>query len=124
MIKPVPLDINEGMVSTHRERELDVGRKEITTDRAMEALVSAGAKMRKNAETAREMAEAISGDKSVTGVTYRQRYSDDAAKLEAVAAKRMDEAMNAVLGEIGRVSKAINPAPPSDKIRRHKSDKH
>ena len=48
-------------------------------------------------------------------MTYRQRYSDDAAKREAVAAKRMDEAMNAVLGEIGRVSKAISPAPPSDK---------
>jgi methionyl-tRNA synthetase len=55
------------------------------------------------------------GDKTVMGVSYRQRYSDDAAKLEAVAVKRMEEAMNAVFGEIGRVTKTINPAPPSDK---------
>jgi hypothetical protein len=115
MIKPIPLDIHEGQIAHHRERERAAGRKEIEDDRALEALVSAGAKMRKNAETAREMAEAISADKTVAGVTYRQRYADDTAKLEAIAAKRMDEAMNAVLGEIGRLSKTITPATPSDK---------
>jgi hypothetical protein len=111
MIKPIPLDIHEGQIAHHRERERAAGRKEIEDDRALEALVSAGAKMRKNAETAREMAEAISADKTVAGVTYRQRYADDTAKLEAIAAKRMD----AVLGEIGRLSKTITPATPSDK---------
>ena len=115
MTKPIPLDIHEGQIAHHRERERAAGRKEIEDDRALEALVSAGAKMRKNAETAREMAEAISADKTVAGVTYRQRYADDTAKLEAITAKRMDEAMNAVLGEIGRLSKTITPATPSDK---------
>jgi hypothetical protein len=122
MIKELPLDIHEGLVSHHRERELAAGRKQLENDKALEALVSAAAKMRKNASTAREMAEAISADKSVTGVTYRQRYSDDVAKLEAVAAKRMDDAMNATFGEIGRVSAAINPAPRATSIWHRRSD--
>lgn len=110
MIKDVPLDINEGMLTRFRVR--DPQTREFVSDAAIDHLVSAAAAMRANAETARSLAEAISADRSFSGQAGRQRFPADATKLFMKAENKITEAMKVAFTELARVEKSIRPGAP------------
>jgi hypothetical protein len=110
-IKEVPLSIHEATISRHRVKR---GREFVSTP-AIDRLTAAVADMRAKAQRARDLAAAIQADRSFTGEHARQKFSDDAKKLLDAANTRLNESLGFALGEVARVSKAIRPAPLTDK---------
>ena len=109
-LKEVPLDLNAGMVSRFKTK--DPLTRMPLDDGPIDRLIGAATTMQQIAGRAREYAEAIKKDTTMTGHAARGRYRSDVSKLIATAEKKLDDALKAALAEHGRLSRAmISEAP-------------
>lgn len=108
-----PIEIHEGRLARHKKR--DKGREPLA-NAALDRMIKAATTARKNVELAHDLALRIKADKSFMGSRAAVKFPEDTKALFTTNDKAITEGIDIGLREISRLSKAIAPTEPSDKI--------
>lgn len=111
MLKTVPLDLDPGMVATHRVR--DPITKEHVVDPTLDRLVSAASLANVKAEGLYELAQAISADAGMAGHAARLAFATTATKAYNEANAKLADAMRGAFADLNAQQRTMTPAAPA-----------